>query len=173
MLEHPLAGSTRIELKPCQSNHLEESFSRTVEIPIGLKLQRSPSRLSRPPYDPTLVAGGYALRTEVFGVFLKLGPTSFGGPIAHLGYRRGELVVRRRCIDEASYVDLVAVCQFLRGPTSSQVGFSLSVLRGDGLLGGFAAGELRPCPSDARTDQNEPTFDAGCAQPSSLLRHRA
>ena len=72
-------------------------------------------------------------------MFLKLGLTSFGGPIAHLGYYREELVVRRKWIDEPSYVDLVALCQFLPGPASSQVGFSLGVLRGNGLLGGLAA----------------------------------
>ena len=76
---------------------------------------------------------------EVFRVFLKLGLTSFGGPIAHLGYYRDELVVRRKWIDEAGYVDLVALCQFLPGPASSQVGFSLGVLRGNGALGGLAA----------------------------------
>jgi chromate transporter len=76
---------------------------------------------------------------EVFRVFLKLGVTSFGGPIAHLGYYRDELVVRRRWIDEAGYADLVAMCQFLPGPASSQVGFSLGVLRGNGLLSGLAA----------------------------------
>jgi len=76
---------------------------------------------------------------EVFRVFLKLGVTSFGGPIAHLGYYREELVVRRRWIDEAGYADLVALCQFLPGPASSQAGFSLGVLRGNGLLGGLAA----------------------------------
>ena len=76
---------------------------------------------------------------EVFRVFLKLGLTSFGGPIAHLGYFRDELVMRRKWIDEASFVDLVALCQFLPGPASSQVGFSLGVLRGKGLLGGLAA----------------------------------
>ena len=76
---------------------------------------------------------------EVFRVFLKLGLTSFGGPIAHLGYFRDELVVRRRWIDEAGYADLVALCQFLPGPASSQVGFSLGILRGNGLLGGLAA----------------------------------
>jgi chromate transporter len=76
---------------------------------------------------------------EVFRVFLKLGVTSFGGPIAHLGYYRNELVVRRRWIDEAGYADLVAMCQFLPGPASSQVGFSLGILRGNSLLGGLAA----------------------------------
>ncbi|ARQ58916.1 UNVERIFIED_ORG: chromate transporter [Rhizobium etli] len=76
---------------------------------------------------------------EVFRVFLKLGLTSFGGPIAHLGYFRDELVARRKWIDEAAYADLVALCQFLPGPASSQVGFSLGVLRGNGLVGGLAA----------------------------------
>jgi len=76
---------------------------------------------------------------EVFGVFLKLGLTSFGGPIAHLGYFRDELVARRRWIDEAGYADLVALCQFLPGPASSQVGFALGILRGNGLPGGLAA----------------------------------
>jgi chromate transporter len=76
---------------------------------------------------------------EVFRVFLKLGLTSFGGPIAHLGYFREELVTRRRWLDEAAYADLVALCQFLPGPASSQTGFALGVLRGNGLLGGLAA----------------------------------
>jgi chromate transporter len=77
--------------------------------------------------------------SEVFTAFLKLGLTSFGGPIAHLGYFRDELVTRRGWLDETDYADLVALCQFLPGPASSQVGFSLGVLRGGGLLGGLAA----------------------------------
>jgi len=76
---------------------------------------------------------------EIFGAFLKLGLTSFGGPIAHLGYFRTEFVSRRRWIDEAGYADLVALCQFLPGPASSQVGFALGLLRGGGLAGGIAA----------------------------------
>ena len=75
---------------------------------------------------------------EVFAAFLKLGLTSFGGPIAHLGYFRDELVIRRKWIDESGYADLVALCQFLPGPASSQVGFALGLLRG-GPLGAFAA----------------------------------
>lgn len=82
--------------------------------------------------------------TEVFGAFLKLGLTSFGGPIAHLGYFRDELVVRRKWIDEAGYADLVALCQFLPGPASSQVGFALGLLRG-GPLGALAAWAALPC----------------------------
>lgn len=66
---------------------------------------------------------------EVFSAFLKLGLTSFGGPIAHLGYFREELVVRRRWLNDQTYADLVALCQFLPGPTSSQVGFSLGMMR--------------------------------------------
>jgi len=84
---------------------------------------------------------------EVFRVFLKLGLTSFGGPIAHLGYFRDELVVRRRWMDEAGYADLVALCQFLPGPASSQVGFSLGVLRGNGMIGGLAAWAAFTLPS--------------------------
>jgi chromate transporter len=76
---------------------------------------------------------------EVFTAFLKLGLTSFGGPIAHLGYFRHEFVERRKWLDEAAYADVVALCQFLPGPASSQVGFSLGVLRGRGFLGGIAA----------------------------------
>ena len=77
--------------------------------------------------------------SEVFRAFFKLGLLSFGGPIAHLGYFRDELVVRRKWLDEAGYVDLVALCQFMPGPASSQVGFSLGVLRGNSLLGGLIA----------------------------------
>src|SRR5688572_32557376 len=84
---------------------------------------------------------------EVFLVFLKLGLTSFGGPIAHLGYFRDELVVRRRWIDEAAYADLVALCQFLPGPASSQVGFALGLRRGGGLFGGLAAWGAFTLPS--------------------------
>ena len=76
---------------------------------------------------------------SVFLIFLRLGLTSFGGPIAHLGYYRDEFVIRRRWLSEQSYADLVALCQFLPGPASSQVGFSLGVLRGNGLMGGIAA----------------------------------
>jgi chromate transporter len=76
---------------------------------------------------------------EVFLAFLKLGLTSFGGPIAHLGYFRAEFVERRKWLSESSYADVVALCQFLPGPASSQVGFALGILRGNGLLGGLAA----------------------------------
>lgn len=75
---------------------------------------------------------------EVFAAFLKLGLTSFGGPIAHLGYFRDELVLRRKWIDDKGYADLVALCQFLPGPASSQVGFALGLLRA-GPFGALAA----------------------------------
>ena len=76
--------------------------------------------------------------SEVFRAFLKLGLTSFGGPIAHLGYFRDELVTRRKWLSESAYADLVALCQFLPGPASSQVGFALGLTRA-GWLGAFAA----------------------------------
>jgi chromate transporter len=89
--------------------------------------------------DAAATRGERGSAGEVFAAFLKLGLTSFGGPVAHLGYYRQELVIRRRWLDEATFADLVAMCQFLPGPASSQVGFSLGVLRGNGLLGGLAA----------------------------------
>lgn len=66
---------------------------------------------------------------EVFLVALRLGVTSFGGPVAHLGYFREEYVARRKWVDEATYADLVALCQFLPGPASSQVGMAIGILR--------------------------------------------
>jgi chromate transporter len=75
---------------------------------------------------------------EVFRVATRLGLTSFGGPIAHLGYFRDEYVVRRRWIDEKTYADLVALCQFLPGATSSKVGMSIGILRA-GPIGGIVA----------------------------------
>jgi len=75
---------------------------------------------------------------EVLLAFSKLGVSSFGGPIAHIGYFREEFVVRRRWLDEHAYADLVGLCQFLPGPASSQVGFSLGLMRAS-YLGGLAA----------------------------------
>jgi chromate transporter len=75
---------------------------------------------------------------SVFLVFLRLGCTSFGGPVAHLGYFRAAFVERRRWLDEATYADIVALCQFLPGPASSQVAVTLGILRA-GLPGGLAA----------------------------------
>lgn len=75
---------------------------------------------------------------EILPIFLRLGLTSFGGPVAHIGYFRAEFVAKRRWLDEAAYADIVALCQFLPGPASSQVAVCLGVLRG-GLLGGLVA----------------------------------
>lgn len=75
---------------------------------------------------------------EVFLVFLRLGLVSFGGPVAHLGYFRDELVTRRGWLSEQAYGDLVALCQFLPGPASSQTGFALGLIRA-GWLGALAA----------------------------------
>jgi chromate transporter len=75
---------------------------------------------------------------EILGVATRLGLTSFGGPIAHLGYFHEEYVKRRKWVDEQTYADLVALCQFLPGPASSQVGIAIGIVRGR-LLGGVAA----------------------------------
>ena len=83
---------------------------------------------------------------EVFLVFLKLGLTSFGGPIAHLGFFREECVRKRGWLDDAAYADLVALCQFLPGPASSQAGFALGYLRA-GLPGALAASVAFTLPS--------------------------
>jgi chromate transporter len=85
---------------------------------------------------PAAGRGGSAI--EVFLAFLRLGLTSFGGPVAHLGYFRTEFVERRRWLDERGYADLVALCQFLPGPASSQVGMALGLLRA-GWTGALAA----------------------------------
>lgn len=83
---------------------------------------------------------------EVFAAFLKLGCTSFGGPVAHLGFFREEFVARRRWLSDADYADLVALCQFLPGPASSQVGMALG-LRRAGMLGLVAAWVAFTAPS--------------------------
>src|SRR5262249_32225833 len=90
----------------------------------------------RKPINPKQVRSGSAL--EVLLAFAKLGVSCFGGPIAQIGLFRHEFVIRRRWLDERAYADLVALCQFLPGPASSQVGFSLGLLRA-GYLGGLAA----------------------------------
>ena len=78
--------------------------------------------------------------------FLKLGFTSFGGPIAHLGYFRNEFVDRRKWLDERAYADLVALCQFLPGPASSQVGIAIGLSRA-GYAGALAAWTAFTLPS--------------------------
>lgn len=83
---------------------------------------------------------------EVFLAFLKLGLTSFGGPVAHLGYFRDEFVTRRKWLDERAYADLVGLCQFLPGPASSQVGMSIGLARA-GYPGAAAAWTAFTLPS--------------------------
>src|SRR5882757_4868749 len=75
---------------------------------------------------------------EIFLVALRLGCTSFGGPVAHLAYFRKEYVGPLQWLDEAQYADLVALCQFLHGPASSQTGFGVGYLQ-RGIAGGVAA----------------------------------
>jgi len=83
---------------------------------------------------------------EVFAAFLKLGLTSFGGPVAHLGYFRTEFVERRKWLEERAYADLVALCQFLPGPASSQVGMAIGLSRA-GYPGALAAWMAFTLPS--------------------------
>lgn len=83
---------------------------------------------------------------EVFGAFLKLGFTAFGGPVAHLGYFREEFVARRRWLSDGAYADLVALCQFMPGPASSQVGLAIGLSRA-GALGALAAWTAFTLPS--------------------------
>jgi chromate transporter len=75
---------------------------------------------------------------EILVISTRLGLTSFGGPIAHLGYFHEEYIRRRKWMDEKSYADLVALCQFLPGPASSQVGIGIGVIRA-GALGGIVS----------------------------------
>src|SRR5580693_10212570 len=100
--------------------------------------------------EPSGSAANAATRSgstaEVFAAFLRLGLTSFGGPIAHLGYFHEEFVVRRKWLDEKTYVDLVALSQFLPGPASSKVGIALGLSRA-GYAGAFAAWTAFTLPS--------------------------
>ncbi|WP_344789789.1 chromate efflux transporter [Gryllotalpicola daejeonensis] len=91
-----------------------------------------------PPPTPPAPRAHPGTAVEVFRVFLRLGLTSFGGPVAHLGYFRDAFVVRRRWFSEKAYADLVALCQFLPGPASSQVGMAIGLQRA-GFLGLLAA----------------------------------
>jgi chromate transporter len=99
------------------------------------RVTRSMTTIEKPDVAP---AAGQGTWREVLAVFLRLGLTSFGGPVAHLGYFREEFVNRRRWLDDRSYADLVALCQFLPGPASSQVGIAVGLLRA-GYAGALAA----------------------------------
>src|SRR6185312_1867747 len=85
---------------------------------------------------------------QIFLVFLRLGLTSFGGPVAHLGYFHRALIVNRRWLDEQSYAELIGLCQFLPGPSSSQVGLGIGLAKG-GWLGAIAAWAGFTLPSAA------------------------
>lgn len=100
----------------------------------------------------------------VFLIFLRLGLTSFGGPVAHLGYFHAEFVARRRWLDERAYADLVALCQFLPGPASSQVGMALGLQRA-GYRGALAAWAGFTLPSAIALILFALTSAAGCAPP--------
>ncbi len=108
----------------------------------GSRWRASPamSAHSAPATAPEHRLGGIA------GVFLRLGCTSFGGPVAHLGYLREEFVVRRRWLDDAAFADVVALCQFLPGPASSQVVYALGMQRA-GLAGALVASACFTLPS--------------------------
>jgi chromate transporter len=99
-------------------------------------MSNSPLPVVATDVDPAATTPGSV--AEVGLAALKLGLTSFGGPIAHLGYFRDEYVVKRRWLDEATFADLVALCQFLPGPASSQVGIGIGTMRA-GMPGGLAA----------------------------------
>jgi chromate transporter len=99
-------------------------------------MQKERAAMSEESASPGRAGAGTA--AEVFGAFLRLGLTSFGGPIAHLGYFHETFVVRRKWLDERTYGDLVALCQFLPGPASSQTGFAIGLLRA-GYAGALAA----------------------------------
>jgi chromate transporter len=103
-------------------------------------------RPSLPPAVPRAAPPGTV--ADVFAAFLRLGLTSFGGPIAHLAYFREEFVSRRRWISDDAYAELVSLCQFLPGPASSQVGIALGYLRA-GLPGSIAAWLAFTLPSAA------------------------
>ncbi len=109
-------------------DHLEESANLTEATSSAVPAKEEIST--------SLPSRGSPL--EVLRVALRLGLTSFGGPIAHLGYFRDEYVVRRQWLNEQTYADVVALCQFLPGPASSQVGIIIGIVRA-GLLGGLFA----------------------------------
>ena len=98
----------------------------------------APESPAQPAVDGVVAPGAKGTVLEVFLAFLRLGLTSFGGPVAHLGYFRAEFVERRQWLDDKSYADLVALCQFLPGPASSQVGIALGLGRAGG-MGAVAA----------------------------------
>ena len=104
---------------------------------------------------------------------LKLGCTSFGGPIAHLGYFRAEFVERRKRLTDAAYADLVALCQFPPGPASSRVGVALGLLRGARLaLTPRGRVQSEAVADSSRRRREAPTFDRGAGSSTSSTNSR-
>src|SRR3954447_17643880 len=140
---HVVAPTKRPSLMPPRGHHrlgrgrVRAAFLvQQIGLDTGAYETMREEALPAADFVPGTQARGSAL--EVLGVSTRLGLTSFGGPIAHLGYFRGEYVARRKWLDEATYADLVALCQFLPGPASSQVGIGIGLMRA-GLLGALAA----------------------------------
>ena len=132
-------------MSSCSSRLRVDDTSRERHPPgVARSTLNDPRRRGRATREPASAADGTALATargsvwEVLSVAFRLGITSFGGPIAHLGYFRAEYVLRRRWLDETTFADLIALFQFLPGPTSSQLGISIGILRA-GKAGGLAA----------------------------------
>jgi chromate transporter len=111
------------------------------------QIQRDAAIRRAPVLDTVISSRRAGTPGEVFVAFLKLGCTAFGGPIAHLGYFQYEFEIRRKWIDEEAYADLVALCQFLSGPESRQVGLALGWKRA-GWAGALAAWLAFTAPSD-------------------------
>src|SRR5919206_2473623 len=103
-----------------------------------MKVAGAPQEQPRPRNSATRRTRARGSPLEVLAVTLRLGLTSFGGPIAHLGYFHDTYVTRCKWVDEQTYADLVALCQFLPGPASSQVGIAIGIGRA-GLIGGLMA----------------------------------
>ncbi|MFI5307934.1 MAG: chromate transporter, partial [Polyangiales bacterium] len=119
------------------SEALGPTAANDDRVPLAARAQSAPTEPSR------ATSAGLM---EIISTFSRLGCLSFGGPTAHLGYLRAELVEKRKWLDDAHYGDLVALCQFLPGPASSQVVFALGMLRA-GLLGALLASACFTLPS--------------------------
>ncbi len=133
-----------------RTNAPQAQWERSWQLScIQCSYRRQRFNLTLPPRENGMQAQRLpriAAWSAIAAAFGRLGLTSFGGPIAHLGYFRDEFVVRRRWLTDTSYAELVALCQFLPGPASSQVGFAIGLQRG-GVIGGFIAWALFTLPS--------------------------
>lgn len=117
---------------------VERNSPAAIPSRISIAISPAVSQVARRARNRQVHRMSHSALLEVFGAFLKLGSTSFGGPIAHLGYFRNELISRRRWLQESAYAELLALCQVLPGPTSSQVAFCLGLARA-GYPGGVVA----------------------------------